>query len=279
MSAAPLVRLGIRVRREQAELALAALLPLLQHGAEETEPDQDEIEYALYAPRAELPSEDDIRSLVGDALIDLTLTDVPAGWQRRWHQYLRPVEVASGARRLRVRPPWLPANAADDAMEVVIDPGELFGAGTHPTTQLCLELLLAADARGPLCDWGSGSGILAVTAGLLGFEPIDAVEVMPDGLTAIKLNARANGVAVRTHWSNLAVTPAPWAPTVTANLTLDLLIAIAENALQRPPERMIASGVLATQAGEVEAAFARHGLRETERRVQGEWAAVLLEAV
>ena len=99
---------------------------------------------------------------------------------------------------------------------------------------------------------------------------------MPDGLTAIKLNARANGVAVRTHWSNLAVTPAPWAPTVVANLTIDLLAAIAENAIQRPPERLIASGVLAAQAGEVEAAFARHGLRETDRRVQGEWAAVLL---
>ena len=143
MTTAPLVRLGIRVRREQAELALAALLPLLQHGAEETEPGEDEVEYALYAPRAELPSEDDIRSLVGDALIELTLTDVPPGWERRWHQYLRPVEVASGARRLRVRPPWLPPSEDEDAMDVVIDPGELFGAGTHPTTQLCLELLLA----------------------------------------------------------------------------------------------------------------------------------------
>ena len=52
------MRLGIRVRRERAEIALAALLPLLQNGVEETEPDQDEIEYALYAPRAELPHVD-----------------------------------------------------------------------------------------------------------------------------------------------------------------------------------------------------------------------------
>ena len=112
-------------------------------------------------------------------------------------------------------------------LEIVIDPGELFGAGTHPTTQLCLELLLELDAEGPLCDWGAGSGILAVTAARLGFGPVDAVEVMPDGLEAIQRNAAANGVAVRTHWSNLAVTPAPWAPTVTANLTLDLLQEIA----------------------------------------------------
>jgi ribosomal protein L11 methyltransferase len=277
VSGAPLVRLGIRVRRERAEIALAALLPLLQGGAEETEPDQDEVEYAVYAPRAELPAEGDIRALAGDALIDVTLTEVPPGWERRWHQYLQPVEVASGARRLRIRPPWQPAGGDRDVLEIVVDPGELFGAGTHPTTQLCLELLLELDADGPLCDWGAGSGILAVTAARLGFGPVDAVEVMPDGLEAIRRNAAANGVAVRTHWRNLGATPAPWAPTVTANLTLDLLQEIAASAMERPPERMIASGVLADRIGAVATAFARHGLVEAERRIQGEWAAVVLE--
>jgi ribosomal protein L11 methyltransferase len=276
MSGNRLVRLGIRVRREQAEVALAALLPILQHGAEETEPDQDEVEYAVYAPRAELPAEADIRDLAGDALIDVTLTDVEPGWERRWHQYLEPVEVASGARRLRIRPPWQPSGGDRGVLEIVIDPAELFGAGTHPTTQLCLELLLELDAEGPLCDWGAGSGILAVTAARLGFSPVEAVEVMPDGLEAIQRNAAANGVAVRTHWRNLAGTPAPWAPTVTANLTLDLHQEIAASVLERPPERMIASGVLAARADVVGEAYARHGLVEAERRIQGDWAAVLL---
>ncbi len=234
-----LVRLGIRVRREQAEIALAALLPILQNGAEETEPSADEVEYAVYAPRAELPKLDDVRALAGDALVDVTLTDVAPGWERRWHEYLQPVEIASGGRRLRIRPPWVPAAGDADVLEVVIDPGELFGAGTHPTTQLCLELLLElrcrrsrpSEAGGPLCDWGAGSGILAITAARVGFGPVDAVEVMPDGLEAIARNAAANGVSVRTHWLNLAATAAPWAPTVTANLTLDLLAAIAADSL------------------------------------------------
>jgi ribosomal protein L11 methyltransferase len=273
---APLVRLGIRVRREQAEIALAALLPLLSGGAEETEPAPGVVEYALYAPRAELPALDDVRAIAGDALVSVSLDDVEPGWERRWHEYLRPVEVAGGGRRLRVRPPWQPAGG-NEALEIVIDPGELFGAGTHPTTQLCLELLLELDAGGPLCDWGAGSGILAVAAARLGFAPVTAVEVMPDGLAAIHANAAANGVAVETKWLNLAATPAPWAPTVTANLTLDLLREIAAEALERPPERLVASGVLAGQAGELAAAFAPHGLREAERRVQGEWAALLME--
>ena len=286
MTPTALVRLGIRVRREQAEIALAALLPFLRNGAEETEPGEGEVEYAVYAPRAELPKLDDIRALAGDAVIDLTLTEVAPGWERRWHQYLEPVEVAAAGRRLRVRPPWRPAAGDADMLELVIDPGELFGAGTHPTTQLCLELLLElacarrrsrlGDAGGPLCDWGAGSGILAIAAARLGFGPVDAVEVMPDGLEAIARNAAANGVSVRTHWRNLAETPAPWAPTVTANLTADLLTAIAAGPLERPPERMIASGMLAEGADAVCEAFADHDLREADRRVRGEWAAVLL---
>jgi ribosomal protein L11 methyltransferase len=276
MTSPPLVRLGIRVRRERAEVALAALLPILHAGAEETEPADGEVEYAVYAPRAELPALDDVRALAGDALIDVTVTDVEPGWERRWHEYLRPVEVAAAGRRLRIRPPWQPAGGDGDATEVVIDPGELFGAGTHPTTQLCLELLLELEPGGALCDWGAGSGILAIAAARLGFGPVEAVEVMPDGLEAIARNAAANGVSVGTRWLNLAATPAPWAPTVTANLTFELLAEIAEGALERPPERMIASGILAERAGELAEAFARHGLSEADRRVQGEWAAVLL---
>ena len=263
MSRPPLVRLGIRVRRERAEVALAALLPLLAGGAEETEPDQDEIEYAIYAPRAELPRADDIRALAGDALVDVTLTDVPAGWETRWHEFLRPVRVGG----LRVRPPWLPGEEGD----LVIDPGALFGAGTHPTTQLCLELLLDAEPGGALCDWGAGTGVLAVAAARLGWAPVTAVEVMPDGLAAIRANAAANGVEVRAVWSNLAETSPPWAPTVVANLPLELLLAVP---VERPPERLLAAGFLADRAGEVAPTF---GMAEVERRVLREWAAVVLE--
>jgi ribosomal protein L11 methyltransferase len=198
----------------------------------------------------------------------------------------RAPRVASGARRVRIRPPWQPAGGEQGVLEVVIDPSGQFGAGTHPTTQLCLELLLELDAEGGLCDWGAGSGILAVAAARLGFSPVDAVELLPGGVETIERNAAANGVAIGVHQRDLTVAPAPWAPTVTANLTLELLQAIADGALtrptssastgERPPERMIASGVPAGRADGVAEAFARHGLGEAERRVQGDWAAVLL---
>jgi ribosomal protein L11 methyltransferase len=265
-----LVRVGIRVRADGAELALAGLLPILQNGAEEREVDGD-VEYALYAPAGELPRVEDIRALAGDALVKVTSEPVPDGWERRWHEFLRPVEVSAGGRTLRVRPPWV-AGGEDD---LVVEPGVFFGAGTHATTQLCLQLLLEAEPAGALADWGAGTGVLAVAAARLGWDPVTAVEVDPGALEVIRANAAANGVRVATKWLNLAATPAPFAPAVTANLTYELHLDVAA-ALERPPELLIASGMLAEQAAGVAAAYARHGLSERGRRTAGEWAAVVL---
>ncbi len=257
----PLVRLGIRVRADRAEVALAELLPLLGGGAEERAVD-DAVEYSLYAPAGELPRQEEIRALVGDALVDIVAEPVPEGWERRWHDYLRPVSVGS----LVVRPPWIEGDAGD----LVIDPGVYFGAGTHPTTQLCLELLQETRPSGPLCDWGAGTGVLAVAAARLGFEPVTAVELDAGALETISVNAAANHVAVTTRWVDLTTTPAPWAPTVVANLPGPVLRAVM---IERPPELMIAAGMLAREAGEIARVF---GLRERERRERGEWAAVVL---
>jgi len=274
--AAPLVRLGIRVRRERAEEALAALLPLLGAGAEETEPAGGEVEYALYAPLGELPSAEQVRALAGDALLGLRRSDVPAGWERRWHAHLRPVEVAAAGRRLRIRPPWLPAGPDDGTPELAIDPGLSFGAGGHATTRLCLALLLGLEPAGALSDWGAGSGVLALAAARLGWRPVSAVELDPAALAAIRANAAANAAAVTVERVDLAAAQPPWAPAVCANLTLELHLVIAAR-LTRPPERLIAAGMLAARADEVAGAYVRHGLRETARWHDEGWAALLLE--
>ena len=71
----------------------------------------------------------------------------------------------------------------------MIDPGVYFGAGTHPTTRLCLELLQKREPGGALCDWGAGTGVLAIAAARLGFAPVTAVEVDPGALEVIARNA------------------------------------------------------------------------------------------
>ena len=81
--------------------------------------------------------------------------------------------------------------------------------------------------------------------------------------------------ASRSSACDLRRAEGPWAPTVVANLVRPLLLEVAA-VMTRPPERLIASGLLREEAGEVAAAFARHGLREADRRHGGEWAALLL---
>ena len=160
------VRLGIRVRRERAEMALAALLPLLGAGAEETEPARRGRVRALRAARRAARRPSDPRARPATRCSACAAADVPAGWERRWHAHLRPVEAPAGAARSARR-----GSAGATARELVIDPGAMFGAGAHPTTRLCLELLLELEPAGALCDWGAGSGVLAVAAARLGWRP------------------------------------------------------------------------------------------------------------
>jgi ribosomal protein L11 methyltransferase len=256
-----LVRLGIRVRADRAEDALARLLPLFGAGAEERDVDGD-VEFSLYAPPGELPRRADVAALVGDALVDIVAEPVAEGWERRWHEFLRPVRVGA----LVVRPPWI--DGADD--DLVIDPGVFFGAGTHATTQLCLRLLQDEEPGGPLCDWGAGTGVLAVAAARLGWEPVLAVESEPRAIEQISLNAMANRVAVTTRLLDLTAEPAPWTPVAVANLPRTVL---CEVLIERRPERLIASGILAGEVHLVEAAFAM----QVERVVEaGEWVGVVL---
>ena len=153
MSRDNLVRLGIRVRRDAGRDRArgAAADPAGRRRGDRARPGRDRVRGLRAARRAALARRHPGARRRG---ADRRHADrVPPGWERRWHQYLQPVEIAAGGRRLRIRPPWLPAGD-DETLEVVIDPGELFGAGTHPTTRLCLELLLALDAGRPAVRLG-----------------------------------------------------------------------------------------------------------------------------
>jgi ribosomal protein L11 methyltransferase len=261
-----LVRLAIRVRASEAELALARLLPAFPAGAEERRLG-DAVEYALYGTPGELPDETTLRALAGDALVDVASAPVAGGWETAWHAHLGRVQAGGFA----VRPPWV-AGAPDD---ILIEPGLTFGAAAHPTTRLCLECLRGQNpSTGGAADWGCGSGVLAICAARAGFEPVLAVDVDPAAVALTRENARANGVVVDARRLDLTREPPPWAPTVVANLTLPLLEAAAGLGARRP-ERLIASGVLAREADRVPAAF---GMAERGRLEADGWAALLLEA-
>jgi ribosomal protein L11 methyltransferase len=265
------IRLAVRVRREQAELVLAELLELAPGGVEERE-DGDVVEYAVYGAPGELPALPDLRAAAGGALVDVATSEVADDWDERWKAYHRPVRVGD----LFVRPPWEPAG--EGLLDIVIDPAQAFGTGAHPTTRLCLELMLELEPRGPLVDLGCGSGVLAIAAARLGWSPVLGLDHDPEAIRATLDNAAANGAAVQARRHDLLRDgPAPGAPTVVANLLRPLLLRVAADGLaDSTPRALVAAGLLAHEGDEVAAAFAARGLREAARRHDGDWVALLL---
>jgi ribosomal protein L11 methyltransferase len=272
-----MIRLAVRVARADAETVLAELLELAPGGLEERELHDDAIEFVLYGAPGELPALPAVRAAAGAALVDVSTSEIPDDWSERWKAYHRPVDVSWRFRRLRVRPPWEPPLAGDE-IDVVIDPGQAFGTGAHHTTRLCLELLLEREPAGALADWGCGTGVLAIAAARLGFDPVLACDSDPAAIAATRANAVVNGVpGIEVARADLRREQGPWAPLVVANLVRPLLLEVAA-LMTRPPRALIVSGLLREETGEVAAAFARHGLRESGRREGGEWAALVLEA-
>jgi ribosomal protein L11 methyltransferase len=278
-----MIRLAVRVARAGAAGALAELLVFSPAGVEEVDGDGDTIEYVLYGSNGELPSRDVLQATVGDALVDVSASEIADDWASRWRTFHRPVEIAG---RLNVRPPWCEPPSHDaQLIDIVIEPGQAFGTGAHATTRLCLELLVAlapeleTGGRMALLDLGCGSGVLAIAAAKLGFAPVIAVDHDPESVEAAAANAAANGADVECALLDLLSDELPRAPLIVANLLAPLLHELAGR-LAQTPALLIASGVLREQADDVAAAFARsHGMRERCRRHDGEWAALLLEGV
>jgi len=269
-----LIRLAVRCRPEFAERVLADLVELAPGGVEE-EAGADWVEYAIYGGPGELPALPDLEAAVGDGLVEVTTKEIPDDWADRWQDFHKAVLVGD---RILVRPSW--ADTRPGTIDLVVEPGQAFGTGAHPTTRMCLELLLeiadAGQVRGPLADWGTGSGVLAIAAAKLGFAPVVAYDHERAALDAAAASAKANGVDLELARIDLRREPAPEAPTVTANLTAPLLREVAAR-IEGPPGRIVCSGMLRSEVDEVTDAFASRGLRARERRTSGDWAALLLE--
>jgi ribosomal protein L11 methyltransferase len=271
------LRLAVRVARADAELVLAELLVLAPGGVEEVDVDAHTVEYAVYGAEGELPELPDLRAAAagtGGTLVSVSTTEVADDWADRWRAFHRPLVIErDGLPGLTVRPPW--EAPAQTGLDVVIDPGRAFGTGAHATTSLCLELLLDEDGRGSCVDLGCGSGVLAIVASLLGYDPVLALDYDPVAIEVTAENATRAGVSIEVRRFDLREGQVPDAELVLANVLAGPLLGWAGSQRRLPP-RLILSGLLATEADRVAAAYTRRGMGETERRIRGEWAALAL---
>jgi ribosomal protein L11 methyltransferase len=249
---------------------LAALVELVPEGVEQVD-GEGWVEYAVYGVPGELPSLPLGEADVAGVRVQVSGEEVPGDWAERWKRFHVPLLLGG---KLYVRPPWEEAAIRPGVAEVVIDPGQAFGTGTHPTTRLCLELMLGLDARGSFADLGCGSGVLSIAAAKLGWEPVSAFDSDRAAVAATKRNAVDNGVALdRIDRLDLRRDAPPLADTVAANLMRPLLLEVAASMHGRPVT-LILSGLLDHEADEVAAAFAP--LEERRRLSLRGWSALLL---
>jgi ribosomal protein L11 methyltransferase len=271
-----MIRLAVRCEPEYADEVMTNLLELAPNGLEE-ERGPGWVEFAIYGPPGEVPELGELRAAAGGGLVDVTTTSVPDDWADRWADFHRPIEVGG---RVGVRPSWW--EPKDGLIDVVVDPGRAFGTGGHPTTRLCLALLIeldeAGESRGPIADWGTGSGVLAIAAAKLGWGPVTGCDREEASLETARANAEVNGVELALARLDVRESAPPIAPTVVANLTANLLGDCARQIApgSQSPSILVCSGMLESETDDVAAAFADLGMAEGERRSEGEWAALLL---
>ena len=266
-----MIRLALRASAEDAERVLGALIEVAPSGVEQVDGD-GWVEFALYGAPGELPSFPEGPADVGGARVEVRGEPVPDDWAERWKRFHVPVLVGG---RLWVRPPWEQEAVRPGVHEIVIDPGQAFGTGTHPTTRLCLELMLDLEPGGSFADLGCGSGVLAIAAAKLGFAPVRAYDSDRAAVEATLRNARENGVVLDAiERFDLRGEAPPVADVVAANLMRPLLLAVRQS-MREMPRSLIVSGLLEHEADEVAAAYAP--LQERRRLVDRGWAALLFQ--
>jgi ribosomal protein L11 methyltransferase len=151
--------------------------------------------------------------------------------------------------------------------------GGAFGAGTHSTTEMCLELLVGLEPGGPFADLGCGTGVLAIAAAKLGWGPVLALDHEELAVEAARANARRNAVAVEVLLADLLEIEPPVAAALAANVPPKVHERLAE---RLPPEvrTVIASGVV--DDGLAVVAYRRAGLVLAQRVERRSWTAALL---
>lgn len=206
-------------------------------------------------------------------------------WSQAWKEHYQPILIGE---RLVIVPAWL-ESPAPERIPISIDPGMAFGTGTHPTTQLCLELLEACMSQlvpqeTDVIDVGCGSGILSVAAIKLGARRAVAVDIDPQAISVTQENAALNQVAVGLEVGVGSVAELRagdfsirQAQLVLANILALVIIQLLDAGLAEllAPEGVgIFSGILVEQEQEVITALEKAGLSLAGRRQSGDWVAL-----
>lgn len=198
-------------------------------------------------------------------------------WTDIWKKYFKPFHAGS---RLVIKPTWEPYSPEENDLIIEIDPGMAFGSGTHETTGMCLSLLEDNIHGGEdVIDVGTGSGILAIGAAMLGAGHVLAVDIDPDAVKVAQENVDHNHVRqiVCVQQGNLLDRVTDVCDICVANIISDVIISFASPLMNhiRPGGLFICSGIVSQRSDEVALALKTAGYDILQIVTKGEWTAFL----
>jgi ribosomal protein L11 methyltransferase len=199
-------------------------------------------------------------------------------WAESWKRHFKPIEISDA---LLIKPGWSKRRPKKNQVVVILDPGLSFGTGRHPTTEFCLREITRCrkiGARQSFLDIGTGSGILAIAAAKLGYEPVCAIDFDPEAVRVAKANARVNGVLrkikiVRGDVKKFSVKPKEHFDLICANLISNLLVAEKKRIVAQlnSSGALVLAGILAAEFATVHKAFENCGLELIRSERKKEW--------
>ena len=181
-----------------------------------------------------------------------------------------------------IRPPWEEVDTDDNRTEIILDPGMVFGTGLHPTTQDCLKAIVylrEKSALGRVLDLGTGTGILALAAALLGAEKVMAVDLNPLSVKTAQRNVRLNALersieVVKGLAEDFVEEPADL---IVGNLHHAVIVKLLNRPGFLEKRWYVLSGLLRSQVREIRYQLGRqdlHVIREWEQ--EGTWYTLLV---
>ena len=200
-------------------------------------------------------------------------------WMASWKKFYKPVEIGQ---RLIIIPAWFDMKEKNVRIPVRINPGMAFGTGTHPTTQLSLELLEKYVQPGmKMIDVGCGSGILSIAGILLGASHSIAVDISEAALLSTVENTALNGIQDKVETGQASIREirtgkfsAQEVPLVVANILLKVLedlFDLGMGELVSADGHLLISGILNDQVDEIEKKALANGFTRVEQTTQGDW--------
>lgn len=201
-------------------------------------------------------------------------------WANAWKEHFQVLRLG---RHFIVRPTWRDYEPGPDDIVIDLDPGMAFGTGSHPSTEMCLQLMENLDFSGKqVLDIGAGSGILSVGAMRLGALTVDAVEIDRYAAKALASNVELNDMSRQIHVIvgdiATALVEGRRYQVILANLIARILVENAEQICSRVDADgvVVASGIIDQREQEVLDAYQRHGFTPLERRQSKDWVTLVL---